>query len=187
MNEQSTPVKSKLSVKFKLLAASVAVAAAVALPQLIHLLGGSIGMGSALGEMLLPMHFPILLLGLLVGPQVAVLAGLASPLISFFLTGMPTPAMLTFMMLELGIYGVTAGLLKDYHIPTFSKVLIAQIGGRVIRGAAILTAYYLIGSRAVSPAVILSSIRKGWIGIVLQILFIPMILTAWDRFSSRHE
>ncbi len=187
MNQQTTLSKSVLSVKFKTLAASVTVATAVALPQLLHLLGGAIGVGSSLGEMLLPMHFPVLLLGLLVGPHAAMAAGVLSPLISFLLTGMPQSAMLPFMMLELGIYGLAAGLFNNYRIPTTLKVFIAQIGGRTIRASAILISYYWVGNSAVTPTVILTSIRKGWIGIVLQILFIPVILKALDRLSDRHE
>jgi len=187
VNQQTTLSKSILSVRFKILAASIAVAAAVALPQLLHLLGGAIGVGSALGESLLPMHFPILLLGLLVGPHAAVAAGVLSPLISFLLTGMPQSAMLPFMMLELGTYGLAAGLTRSYRLPTTAKVLLSQVGGRAIRGAAILISYHWVGNYAIAPTVILSSIKKGWIGIVLQLLFIPMILRALDHVCERHE
>ena len=44
---------------------AIAVAVAVVLPQLCHLLGGQLGVGTSLGEMLLPMHLPVMLAGLL--------------------------------------------------------------------------------------------------------------------------
>ncbi len=187
MNEQHIASKATFSVKFKTLAASIAIAAAVALPQLLHLLGGSIGIGSALGESLLPMHFPILLLGLLVGPHAAIAAGVISPLVSFLLTGMPKAAILPFMIIELGVYGLCAGLLSNRRLPTASKVVIAQVSGRAVRACAILISYYGIGNRAISPAIILSSIKAGWMGIALQIILIPVILRALDRLSERHE
>ena len=187
MNEQMTLSKSVTSIKFKVLATSIAVAATVALPQLLHLLGGSIGVGSALGEALLPMHFPILLLGLFVGPHAAIAAGVVSPLLSFMLTGMPKAAMLPFMIIELGVYGLCAGLLKNYRLPSVAKVAIAQLGGRAVRACAILISYHWVGNQAISPTIILSSIKAGWIGIALQILLIPVILRALDQFGERHE
>ena len=187
MNEQLTLSKSTTSVKFKALAASIAIAAAVALPQLLHLFGSAIGVGSALGESLLPMHFPILLLGLIAGPYAAIAAGVISPLISFLLTGMPQAAMLPFMVLELGSYGFAAGLMRSYRLPATTKVAIAQVSGRAIRAFAILISYYWIGNHAIAPAMILSSIKKGCMGIVLQLLLIPVLLRALDRASDRHE
>lgn len=187
MNEQRIASKTTVSVKFKALAALIAIAAAVALPQLLHLFGGAIGVGSALGESLLPMHFPILLLGLLVGPHAAIAAGVISPLVSFFLTGMPKAAILPFMIVELGIYGLCAGLLMNHRLPTVAKVMIAQVSGRAVRACAIIISYYGIGNHAVSPSIILSSIKTGWMGIALQILLIPVILRALDRLSERHE
>ena len=92
--------KQKLSLKAQTAGAILAMLSAVALPQLVHLLGGSMGVGTALGEMLLPMHLPIILAGLLIGPYAAGIAGLLSPLVSFALTGMPMAAMLPFMMIH---------------------------------------------------------------------------------------
>ena len=109
----NTYAKPKLSVKTQTLATIVAIVAAVVLPQLFHLMGAVSGLGTALGETFLPMHLPIILAGLLAGPYVGAIAGVLSPLISFALTGMPTAAMLPFMMIELFVYGLTSGLLRN--------------------------------------------------------------------------
>ncbi len=63
-----TMEKPRLSVKVQTLAAIAAVAGAVAVLQIFHALGAAFGAGTALGETFLPMHLPILLVGLLAGP-----------------------------------------------------------------------------------------------------------------------
>ena len=154
-----TIAKKKISVKAQTFAATGAMAAAVVLPQVLHLLGRYSGIGTALGEVFLPMPLPIL-------------------------TAMPGSAMLPFMMLELFSYGLLAGLLKDVKLPSIVKVLAVQVGGRAIRALAILFAVYVIGSDRIPAAVIINSIRTGMIGIVLQWALIPLILYRVNSVSK---
>ena len=91
--------KTKLSIKTQTIAAFITVVAAVALPQVFHLMGIISGTGTALGAALLPMHLPVIIVGLLAGPYAGAAAGLVSPAISFALTGMPAAVMLPFMMI----------------------------------------------------------------------------------------
>ena len=56
-----TAAKPRLSVKVQTFAALAAVAGAVAVPQLFHVLGAVSGLGTSLGEIFLPMHLPIML------------------------------------------------------------------------------------------------------------------------------
>ncbi len=176
-----TNAAPRLSVKKQVLAAMAALFLAVALPQLVHLIGGATGHGTALGEMLLPMHLPVLLLGFLAGPAAGAAAGCLAPLVSFLGTGMPGAAMLPFMMVELCVYGAAAGLLRGVKLPAVAKVLLAQIAGRLVRAAAILTAVYGFGSTAVPAAVILTSIQVGLAGILLQLVLIPMVMKCLNR------
>lgn len=176
--------RQKISVKAQVIGALIALVSAVALPQLVHVVGAVSGMGTSLGEILLPMHLPIILMGLLVGPYAAGTAGLLSPLVSFALTGMPTSVMLPFMMIELCVYGICAGLLRNVKLPVIAKVLIAQITGRAIRAAAIYIGFYAFNT-AVQPAVILTSITAGLFGIILQLVIIP--LAAYRLKEADHE
>lgn len=169
--------KQKLSLKAQTAGAILAMLSAVALPQLVHLLGGSMGVGTALGEMLLPMHLPIILAGLLIGPYAAGIAGLLSPLVSFALTGMPMAAMLPFMMIELAVYGICAGILKDAKMSDIPKVLLTQLAGRAVRGIAIITGFYCFNT-VIKPEIILTSIKVGVVGIILQLILIPLIVSA---------
>ncbi|MBQ4165913.1 MAG: ECF transporter S component [Oscillospiraceae bacterium] len=163
----------KLSIKAQTLGGLIALAAAVALPQLVHLIGSHIGTGSALGELLLPMHLPIILAGLLCGPYAAGVAGALSPILSFVLTGMPMAAMLPFMAIELCSYGFFAGVLRTSKMPTVLKVFAVQVVGRAIKAAAILIGFFGF-STSVHPVTIGSSIAAGWAGILIQLAVIPL-------------
>ena len=178
--------KPRLSVKVQTLAAFIAVASAVALPQLFHVMGAMSGFGTALGEAFLPMHLPIILVGLLAGPFAGAAAGLLSPLISFSLSGMPSAAMLPFMVIELLVYGLSAGLLRSVKLPTVVKVLAVQVAGRAVRAGAILLSVFAFGNQSVKAAVIWNSIAAGVFGIVLQLVLIPLIVYRVEHWK-RHE
>lgn len=176
--------KTKLTVKAQTLAALAAVVAAVALPQLFHAMGAISGLGTALGEVFLPMHLPILLVGLLAGPYAGAIAGLLGPMASFALSGMPGPAMLPFMMIELCAYGLFAGLLRDTKMPVIAKVVIAQVSGRAIRAAAILISVYALGIDSVRVEAIWMSVATGIFGLVLQWALLPLVVY---RLENREE
>lgn len=172
---QSTQ-KAKLSVKAQIFATLGAIVAAIILPQIFHAVGAVSGLGTALGETFLPMHLPILLVGLLAGPIAGATAGAISPVISFLTTGMPLPAMLPFMVIELCTYGWISGLFRRSSLPTFVRLLIAQIGGRALRAIAILIAVYAGVSTSVPVSVIWTSIAIGLPGILLQWALLPLLV-----------
>lgn len=166
----------KLSFKVQTIATLIAIVAAVVIPQIFHVMGAISGLGTALGETFLPMHLPIILVGLLAGPYAGAVAGLVSPLISFALTAMPGVAMLPFMMIELCVYGLTAGLLRNAKMPTVCKIIIVQVAGRAVRAVALLVAVYLFASSSVSISIIWLSISSGIFGLVLQWILLPLIV-----------
>ena len=163
------------SVAYAALVSVCAVVACVALPQVFHLLGLWTGVGSALGEMLLPMHLPVMVAALLAGPVAGVSVGCLSPLISFSLTAMPGAALLPFMMVELAVYGLCAGLLRNHKMPTVCKVLIAQVVGRAVR-ALVLVASVQMELTRLPISLIWTSISAGVVGIILQLLLIPAVM-----------
>lgn len=164
----------KLSVKTQILATIASMVSAIALPQLFHVLGAISGVGTAMGEILLPMHLPVIFCGLIAGPVAGAITGFFSPIISFMLTGMPKAVMLPFMIIELLSYGLIGGLLRKAGFNTFIKVLITQLGGRAIRAAVILFCTYVIGKATVPVSIIWSSILTGGLGIILQWCLIPL-------------
>lgn len=167
--------QKKISIKTQTIFGLAAVVSAVALPQLFHIMGATSGLGTSLGEVFLPMHLPIILAGLLAGPYSAALAGAAAPLLSFLLSGMPSAVMLPFMCIELCVYGLSSGLLRNAKMPTIAKVIISQTAGRLVRAAAILIGVNFFES-AVKASIIWTSISVGIFGLVLQWTLIPLIM-----------
>lgn len=157
------------------LSAIIAIACAVVLPQIIHTIGLVSGSNSALGEILLPMHLPIILVGFIAGPYAGTLTGLLAPVISFILTTMPGQLMLPFITIEMVCYGLAAGLIRNAKVNSLVKVIIVQIVGRTVRAVAILAGFYLFAG-AVAPKIILTSIAVGFVGILIQWMVIPMII-----------
>ena len=168
--------RARNTVKGRILLTLVAMAGSVALPQLVHLAGKASGVGSAFGELLLPMHFFVLLAGLLAGPAVGAATGACAPLISFLLSGMPKAAVLPFMTVELIGYGLTAGLLSKTKMPSICKLLIAQVSGRLLRTLATLVAVGVFGRTNVSVASVWTAVGAGLVGILLQWCILPLVL-----------
>lgn len=177
--------KPRLSIKAQAIATFAAIVGAVAVPQIFHVLGAASGLGTSLGEAFLPMHLPIILVGLLAGSYAGAIAGLLGPLASFAISGMPGAMMLPFMMIELCIYGLSAGLLRNVKLPTIVKVVIAQIAGRAVRAGAILLGVYAFGSQ-VNVSTIWTSIGTGLFGLVLQWALLPLIVYRVENLK-RHD
>ncbi len=181
MNQTNSITKANLSLKVQTMVTIAAIVSAVALPQIVHLIGRATGMGTAFGELLLPMHLPIFLVGLLAGPYAGAIAGLLGPVCSFSLAGMPSVAVLPFMMIELCTYGLVAGLLRKTNLPTVGKVLIVQVAGRVCRAVALAIACYVLGTTEIAVASVWTGTVNGVTGIVLQLILLPMVVKAVER------
>ena len=161
----------KLSLGTKTAATLLAIVAAVVLPQLFHVIGAVSGQGTMLGVAFLPMHLPIIFVGLIAGPAVG---AIAAPLVSFLLSGMPMLAMLPLMMVELCAYGLVAGLLRGIKLPSLAKVVIAQLAGRVVLTAATAIAVFAFGSSKAIAATWTSDLAAGLPGLALQWALIPL-------------
>ena len=168
--------KARNTVKGKLLLTVIAIVGAVALPQLVHVVGKASGVGTALGELLLPMHFFVLLAGLLAGPAVGAVTGACAPLISCLLSGMPRASVLPFMMIELIGYGLVAGLLCKTKMPSLCKLLIAQVCGRLLRALATVAAVGVFDLPGLSAVSVWNAVVAGLLGILLQWCILPLIL-----------
>lgn len=178
------------SLKFRLtakgIATLVAIALAVALPELFHALGAVTDMGTALGETFLPMHIAVFMVGFIAGPVAGLVTGLAAPAISFGISGMPSIVMLPYMMIELATYGLVCGLLANVKMPCIFKLLIAQVAGRGLRALAIVIGVYACGS-PVNVAVIWNSIVAGLPGLILQWIIIPLLMFYISKKADGHE
>lgn len=179
--------------KTKTAAAVLAVIAAVALPQLFHLVGMVSGLGSAPGETFLPMHISIFLVGFFAGPLAGLAAGALSLAISFLLTtaagaSMPALPMLPYMTVELAVYGLVTGLFSDARktkLPPFVALLLAQVAGRAARALALVVGVLGFGFGP-GISVIWTSIAAGLPGLILQWTLIPLLVALVGR-RERHD
>ena len=94
-----------------------------------------------IGRMLLPMHLPVLLCGLICGWQYGGAVGFVLPILRYFMFGMPIimPNGLA-MAFELAAYGIIVGLLYSRSrwqciISLYRSLLIAMVGGRLVWAA----------------------------------------------------
>lgn len=141
-----------------------------------------------IGNMLLPMHIPVLLCGLICGWQYGGLIGFILPLLRYMIFGMPVlfPTGIA-MCFELMTYGLVAGLLYNnlsrwQCIKALYRCLIlAMLAGRVVWGVAeiILLGFWGDGFtwQMFQSGAFLTAIP----GIVLQLLLIPTVMLALNR------
>ena len=138
------------------------------------------------GNMLLPMHIPVLLCGLICSWQWGALVGFITPLLRFSLFGAPPMPMGISMAFELCAYGLLVGLLYGRSkwkctVSLYRSLLIAMVGGRIVWAAARMV---LMGGGQLplSWELFLSGAFLTAIpGIILQLVLIPAIMVALGR------
>lgn len=142
-----------------------------------------------IGNMLLPMHFPVLLCGLICGWKYGSIVGFFVPIIRSLVFGMPVlyPNAVG-MAFELLTYGLLAGLLfqkSDIQNAKriFCTLLITVISGRIVWATAQIFMLGL-GDGGFTFTIFLS---KGLLnaipGLVLQFTLIPAIILVLKRAS----
>lgn len=139
------------------------------------------------GSMLLPMHLPVLMCGLICGGSWGALVGFVLPPLRYLLFGMP-PIFPTgvAMAFELMTYGLVAGILYSRSkwkcvFALYRALIAAMVTGRLIWGIAqvILTG---VSGEAFTWAMFLSGAFLTAIpGIVLQLIFIPAMMVSLGK------
>ena len=137
----------------------------------------------AIGNMLLPMHIPVLFCGLICGWQYGLVIGFAAPLLRSALFGMPPlyPVALA-MSFELAAYGLIIGavyalLRKGGLAALYTSLLTAMVGGRLVWGLAEVVLLGLAGKGFTLQAFLSGALLTAVPGIVLQLVLIPAVMT----------
>lgn len=145
------------------------VAAAQALPWLVHLL-------HLPGPVLLPMHFAAILAGLALGPTPGLLNGLAAPVVSLLLTGLPPAVLVPVMTVEVATYGAVAGWLAHRTAWRGAWIVLATLGaGRVAALAALGVSGAILGFGPAAVPHVLKGMVLGWPGIAFQLLVLSAV------------
>lgn len=129
-----------------------------------------------IGSMLLPMHLPVFLCGMICGWPYGLMIGFILPLLRFSLFHMPPifPTGIA-MAFELAAYGAISGLLlkraqNDLKNIYFS-LIVAMLLGRIVWG---IISYLLI--QIDMQIFIASGFISAIPGIILQLIIIPLII-----------
>ena len=169
-------MKKKLSVKSVCICA-ICIALCYVLPIAFHSLG--------LGSVLSPMHIPVLLGGLTCGGFYGLLCGIMGPVLSSLLSGMPPAMALITMLPELMVYGLAGGLMmKAVHTgkllaDVYISQTVAMVLGRIVGGIAKALFVTLIATDQTFGLGIwaTSYFVTAFPGIVLHLLLVPALVT----------
>ncbi len=164
----------RLSQTQKLTATSLLLAVGIILP-----FATSHGVGIP-GNVLLPMHIPVFLSGLILGPLYGMALGLVLPPLNSVLTGMPVIfPMMPIMTAELFTYGLVSGLvfhktpLHKSRLGVYVSMLAAMLAGRISYGILFEILMLVKGHKALS---VFAAFVTGLPGIAIQLLLVPPIV-----------
>jgi hypothetical protein len=148
-------------------------ASALVLPAVAHVLDAPV-------RWLLPMHWPVILAGLVYGWRGGLAVGALAPLVSFALSGLPSPVVLPIMVAELSVYGFLAGLLREkFRWNGYLSSGLAMIAGRLsYMGLTALLIHPAGGYWEYTAAALLPGVAAG----AAMLLLLPPLARRWvDR------
>lgn len=139
-----------------------------------------------IGNMLCPMHIPVLLCGFFCGWQWGLSVGLIAPLFRSLTLGMPQLFPIAVCMaLELGTYGAVSGLMhrmlygKKSYI--YLSLIVSMFVGRVVWGVAMFVCMGSIGTTFTFASFIAGAFTNAIPGIIAQIILIPVFVMLLDN------
>ena len=139
-----------------------------------------------IGGMLLPMHLPVLVCGLICGWPYGGTVGFLLPLFRYMVFGMPPMPNGIAMAFELAAYGIIAGYLYNHSrwqcmVALYRSLAIAMLGGRIIWGAVRIVMTGMAGEAFTWQMFLAGAFLNAIPGIVLQLVLIPSLMLALDR------
>lgn len=159
----------------------------MAIGILLPLLTGQI---QRIGNMLLPMHIPVLLCGLICGWQYGAVVGFILPLMRSVMFGMPPfyPVAVA-MAFELAAYGFVTGFVysrvhRKNIGTTYLSLITGMISGRVIWGIAEVILLGIGGKSFTWKMFISGAVLNAVPGIVIQLIIIPAIMAAVRKLTK---
>jgi len=157
--------------------ATLLAAASVLLPSVAHLTGLPV-------RLLLPMHWPVILVGLIYGWRSGAIVGVAAPALSYVVSGMPYPVVLPAMTVELATYGLLAGFARE----KLRWSLVVATGLGVIGGRLVFLMIAVV-TGATGPSVfnyVAVALVPGLAAAVAQVVLLPMLAQLWVRRAGDH-
>ncbi len=138
------------------------------------------------GNMLCPMHIPVILCGFVCGGPWGLAVGFIAPLLRSLTLGMPPMYPVAFAMaFELAAYGLISGILyrafpkKKGYI--YATLIISMIIGRLVWGAVQFCCMGLDASKFGLSAFWAGAVANALPGIMIQIVIIPIIVMLLEK------
>lgn len=158
----------------ELVFAALFLALGIALPQLF-------ARNPEIGQIALPMHFTVMLCGLICGAKYGGMCGALTPLLSSFFIGKPPLIPIGIpMIFELCTYGIIIALIYSKR-NVYISLIGAMIGGRIVYGIASAIVFGVKGIPYGFEAFIIASVVKPLPGIIAQIIIIPVVMIALTK------
>ena len=167
----------------KPITAAMLIALAITLPFLT-------GQIQQIGNMLCPMHIPVLICGFICGPYYGLLVGGISPLLRSVCFGMPNifPEAVG-MSAELMAYGFFSGfiyrLLPKRKLSIYISLVLSMLIGRVVWGCVRALLYGVFGAKFSLAIFIAGAFTKAIPGIILQLILIPVLVLTLERIFPK--
>lgn len=159
----------------------------LALCLVLPLLTGQI---PQIGSMLLPMHIPVLLCGLVCGWQYGAAVGFVAPLLRSLLFTMPKlyPVAIA-MAFELLTYGLIIGLVyrclaQKGMVGVYAALVTAMVAGRLVWGVAEVVLLGLNGNAFTAQAFLAGALLNAVPGIIVQLILIPAVMAALQKAGA---
>ena len=140
-----------------------------------------------IGSMLLPMHIPVFLCGLICGWQYGLVVGAVLPLMRSVLFGMPPiyPVAIA-MTFELATYGAVSGILYNRSkwqciIALYRSIIAAMLAGRIVWGIAEVILLGVSGNTFTWSAFMAGAFFNAIPGIIVQLTLIPALMVALNK------
>lgn len=142
-----------------------------------------------IGKMLLPMHIPVILCGMICGWQYGLGVGFIAPILRGIIFAnpvlFPTGIIMAF---ELAAYGFFAGFIykiiqKQNIGKVYISLLISMLAGRVVK---CIVQFFVLGftdEGFVFTAFIAGAFTNAIPGIVLQVILIPLIMITLQKLK----
>lgn len=140
-----------------------------------------------IGNMMLPMHIPVILCGLICGWKYGLIIGLVLPGFRYLIFGMPPLFPIGIAMtFELAAYGFFSGFLYQRSrwqcvIALYRSMIAAMLAGRAVWGIAMIIQLGLGTGGFTWQAFLGGAFINAIPGIIIQLTLIPVIMVALNR------
>lgn len=143
-----------------------------------------------IGNMLLPMHIPVMLCGLICGWKYGLAVGAILPIFRSLTFGMPNlyPNAVA-MAFELAAYGFVIGLLyiiikKKGIVSLYISLISAMLAGRAVWGIVMAILMGIGKSSFPMSAFVAGALLNAIPGIIIQLVLIPAIMLLLERTGA---